>query len=553
MILPLCITLYAYSFALEYSPGVRYPYYIMWAVAGIYFIILMFNVITGWVFRYDAVEGYVRGPLKNVTYLTMLFLFGCIEFSVIKHRKEIASRIFWAFVCLPALCGAIMAVQFVKPNIVLTGTASFAALLLSYLVIQSDQIEYDMVTGLMTYHKFETHICSPRENGTVYILEIDNIIPLQNSLRNKDFRDLQKNLAREMNKLFGRKVYHLSTGRFAAIGKNVDVVEKSHGIICDYIQGLYYNQNILLFPVVFYAVAKSLSKGEKDFAVISEQCNQLLSEAKKQNSVELYHYDKAFTDKIERDNQICNILKRELRADSTQFQVYFQPIYSLKEKKFTYMEALSRLIGTELGFISPGEFVRIAEERGLVEKLGITVFEKVCKFISENKDVVNAVSVNFSVYQMSNPKIVENVLNTINRYGIKPQNVIVEITESIFIDNLNIVNENMRRLSEAGVVFYLDDFGTGYSNLSNVVMLPFKTVKMDRSLVLTLEQGKKYIDLFTNLVSTFKDANLNILVEGVETEVQGAIVQDAGADYIQGFLYSKPMPPENCIELLQKQ
>ena len=233
------------------------------------------------------------------------------------------------------------------------------------------------------------------------------------------------------------------------------------------------------------------------------------------------------------------------------FQVWFQPIYSIKEKKFVYMEALSRLKNTELGDISPAEFVQVAENRGLVERLGFVAFEKICKFIAENRDIVDAVSINFSVYQMLNPNIVENVLGTIERFGLSPSNIVMEITESIFIDNFDFVMQSMLTLTKAGVKFYLDDFGTGYSNLANVVTLPFSTIKMDRSLVLMMEESEKGMSLFTDLVNTFKTGGFKILVEGVETDAQSAHVESAGVDYIQGFLYSHPLPPDECVKLLR--
>ena len=217
------------------------------------------------------------------------------------------------------------------------------------------------------------------------------------------------------------------------------------------------------------------------------------------------------------------------------------------------MEALSRLRGTELGDISPVEFVNVAESRGLIERLGFVAFEKVCKFISENRDIVDAVSINFSVYQMTNPNLIKNVLETIQHFNLKPENIIMEITESIFIDNYALVHDNMVKLSQSGIKFYLDDFGTGYSNLTNVVALPFSTIKLDRSLVLMMEENERGVQLFMNLVNTFKDAGLNILVEGVETNNQNNLVEKAGVNYIQGFLYSRPLSPQDCIEVLNRE
>ena len=187
------------------------------------------------------------------------------------------------------------------------------------------------------------------------------------------------------------------------------------------------------------------------------------------------------------------------------------------------------------------------------EKWAVENFEKVCEFISKNKDVVKAVSVNFSVYQMVNPGIKDFVFSTIEKYGIKPENIIMEITESILIDDFELVRSRMEEFVKAGIIFYLDDFGTGFSNFANVIRLPFYTIKIDRSFVLMMERDEEMLKLVKNLISTFKDSNLKILVEGVETEAQDKLVKNAGVDYIQGFLYSKPLPMDTYIELLRKQ
>ena len=280
--------------------------------------------------------------------------------------------------------------------------------------------------------------------------------------------------------------------------------------------------------------------------------NSMLVRAKASQLKNLQICDESVFVDRERKRYIYRILRRELNLESEQFQVWFQPIYSIKSKKFEYMEALSRLKNTELGDISPQEFVQVAENRGLIEMLGFVAFEKVCKYISENRDTVNAVSINFSVYQMMNPNVVQNVLDTIHRFSLSPSNIIMEITESIFIDNYELVKKHMIELAQSGVKFYLDDFGTGYSNLTNVISLPFSTIKMDRSLVLAMEEGQKGVSLFFDLVSTFKGVGFKILVEGVETNNQNYLVERAGVDFIQGFLYSRPLPPSECVELLQR-
>ena len=324
--------------------------------------------------------------------------------------------------------------------------------------------------------------------------------------------------------------------------------------MAEYISSLNANmEGILPASLEVYTAAIQFSKDEVVYDNIIEILSNMIFKSKAKGLRQLQICDEAILVDMDRKRYIYKILKNELRLDSEQFQVWFQPIYSLKEKRFTYMEALSRLKNTDIGDIMPAEFVQIAESKGLIEKLGNVAFEKVCKFISENRNLVQAVSINFSVYQMMNPNLVQNVLGTIGRFGLQPSNIIMEITESIFIDNFDLVRKNMIQLAVAGIKFYLDDFGTGYSNLANVIGLEFSTIKIDRSLVLKMEESSKAENLISNLIGTFKDADLSILVEGVETNNQNDLVIKAGADYIQGFLYSRPLPPDECIELLKHQ
>ena len=301
-----------------------------------------------------------------------------------------------------------------------------------------------------------------------------------------------------------------------------------------------------------YQAAMEFDEGEKNYNSIMEIINNLLLRAKSTGDKSLLTCNENVLRDLEYKRFIFDILKRELNLSSKQFQVYYQPIYSLKENRFVYMEALSRLRDTERGHISPVDFVEVAESKGLIEQLGDVAFEKVCKFICDNKDVVNAVSINFSVNQIAAPNVVKKIMNTIERFNLAPSNIIIELTESVFIENFEPIFKNITELSQKGVKFYLDDFGTGYSNLANVIALPFSTVKMDRSLVLMMEESSRNVNLVSNLISTFKGANLQILVEGVETEVQNNLVKSAGADFIQGFLYSRPLPANECLELLRK-
>lgn len=522
-------------------------------VESLYFIFVIINVKTGWIFRYDPVEGYIRGPAKNITYILSLAYGVAIVCTVLVQRRLIARRIFWVFIIYPFISLNFVAVQFFLPNILLTGVASFTSILFAYMTIQSYTMEINIKTGLMTESRLRRRVSMQRHDAVLYVMTIDNINMIQSSLDNLELNQVYLHLGEIFMANFPRNAYILSINRLAGICRNMDEAqEKSQKILSDIKKLCSDINSVIPVPIESYSAAIGFSKDNKDYESMIDLINSMLTRAKSSQLKNLQICDESVFVDRERKRYIYRILKRELTLESDQFQVWFQPIYSIQNKRFEYMEALSRLKNTELGDIPPQEFVQVAENRGLIEILGFVAFEKVCKFISDNRDTVHAVSINFSVYQMMNPKVVENVLGTIERFNLSPSNIIMEITESIFIDNYELVMKHMMELAKSGVKFYLDDFGTGYSNLTNVISLPFSTIKMDRSLVLAMEEGQKGVSLFFDLVSTFKGVGFKILVEGVETNNQNYLVERAGVDYIQGFLYSRPLPPHECVDLLRR-
>ncbi|MBP3742306.1 MAG: EAL domain-containing protein [Treponema sp.] len=554
MLCPWAISNYAVDIANSISKNIKIGFSINGSVFLLYSIIIMINIKTGWIFRFDPEAGYIRGPLKNTTYALTAFYSLFIEYSVIRNRKLLARRIFWLFVAYPFISVVFVAFQFFYPHMIFTGVASFSSVLFAYMTIQSYLIEIDIATGLMTESRLRKRIAMQKGHSVLYVFTIDNINFIQASMDVAEWNKMILGLGELFSTQFPHEAYHLSTNRFAAIGKTLDEVTAKSKIITNHIENLSKDINsIIPIPFDCYSAVIEVSHEENDYDSLMDIVNNMLVKAKGEHLHNLQFCDEAILVERERKRYIYRILKRELTLESEQFQVWFQPIYSLEKKRFTYMEALSRLRGTELGDISPVEFVNVAESRGLIERLGFVAFEKVCKFISENRDIVDAVSINFSVYQMTNPNLIKNVLETIQHFNLKPENIIMEITESIFIDNYALVHDNMVKLSQSGIKFYLDDFGTGYSNLTNVVALPFSTIKLDRSLVLMMEENERGVQLFMNLVNTFKDAGLNILVEGVETNNQNNLVEKAGVNYIQGFLYSRPLSPQDCIEVLNRE
>ena len=553
LICPFIMSCYVFDIAFSDPRKRRFFFSLAGIIQTNYMIFVLINIKTGWIFRYDPVEGYVRGPLKYITYILSALYGLSIIATIIVQRKFMARRIFYVFMIYPFISLVFLGIQLFYPFVLLTGVASFTSVLFAYITVQSYMIEFDYRIGLTRESRLRSRVSMRKNGGVFFVIEIEKTNILQANLDTKQFDHLLLQIGSILLAYFPRDAYILPGNRFAAVGKTIEEVKaKSKSIVTDFKSLSSLMLSSLPVRLECRSAALEFTKEGNDFDAMIDIVNNMLSKARTNNDYSLQICDEAVFLDMERKRQIFRILKRELTLESEKFQVWFQPIYSIKEKKFVYMEALSRLKDTELGDISPAEFVQVAENKGLVERLGFIAFEKVCKFIAENRDIVKTVSINFSVQQMLNPNIVENVLGTIKRFSLSPSNIVMEITESIFIDNYDVVMQNMLKLTEAGVKFYLDDFGTGYSNLTNVVALPFSTIKMDRSLVLMMEESEKGKSLFNDLVSTFKSGGFKILVEGVETNSQREHVERAGADYIQGFLYSRPLPPQACLDLLRR-
>ena len=553
LVSPFIMTSYVCDMAIQSDKKKKIFNSILGIIQTLFFILVLINIKTGWIFSFNADTGYVRGPVKNITYILSMCYGLVIVTTVLVQRNKLARRIFWVFILYPFISIYFIAIQYFYPKVLLTGVASFTSLLFAYVTIQSYTMEINLKTGLMTESRLRKRIHIQHKGGVLYVLMIDNINVIQSSLDVSELNQLYLQLGEIFMNIFPRNAYILSMNKLAALGTSIDDISaKSQKVLAELKRLNSDINSIIPVPIESYSAAIEFSKDDNDYDSMLDLVNTMLSRAKASQLKGLQICDESVFADRERKRCIYKILKRELTLESEQFQVWFQPIYSLEGKQFEYMEALSRLRGTELGDIPAQEFVQVAENRGLIERLGFVAFEKVCKFIADNRETVHAVSINFSVYQMMNPKVVQNVLRTIKRFNLSPSNIIMEITESIFIDNYELVMKHMLELAQAGVKFYLDDFGTGYSNLTNVISLPFSTIKMDRSLVLAMEDGQKGVSLFFDLVSTFKGVGFKILVEGVETNNQNYLVERAGVDYIQGFLYSRPLPPHECIDLLRR-
>lgn len=239
---------------------------------------------------------------------------------------------------------------------------------------------------------------------------------------------------------------------------------------------------------------------------------------------------------------------------SRNFQLYYQPQFDAKTKELRGFEALLRWYDSDLGWISPEQFIPLAEETHLVVPLGDWVMTTALATIKEweMKFSFNGImSVNVSPVQFVQEDFIEKLFKKIEKSGIDKKHLEIEITEGVLIDNVEDTISKLNKIREQGVGLSLDDFGTGYSSLRYLQLLPLTTLKIDKSFVSNIAAKDGFeANLTESIISLVSKMGLNTIAEGVENEEQLKMIQKFNCRTIQGFLLGKPMPKEQCEKLL---
>jgi diguanylate cyclase (GGDEF)-like protein len=226
-----------------------------------------------------------------------------------------------------------------------------------------------------------------------------------------------------------------------------------------------------------------------------------------------------------------------------QFQLYYQKQID-QHQRLTGVEALLRWAHPTKGFISPAQFIPLAEETGLIVPIGEWVLREACQTLTQwASDPAKAnltMAVNISVVQFNKKNIVRTVLNALNASGAKPHNLKLEITESLLASDVENVKIKMLELERHGVTFSIDDFGTGYSSLFYLKQLPIHQLKIDQSFVRDIINSPDDQAIAQAVITLANAMQMNVIAEGVETEAQRAMLQDLGCGAYQGYLFGKP-------------
>ncbi len=522
-------------------------------------IALLLNGFNGAIFGYNDDGSYRRGSAIAILYVcSLLYLIFGIVYLFKYKRLFTLEKLISLFAIFPLTAAAVI-VQLFHGTLLVEMFASALALLLIIITVQRPEELLDFLTGLGKYDAYCTDMKKNFSNGKrvgVIMVNISNYSSIHAMLGLDNLNMLLKNVASMLvainkNEKLHADLYYLDRGRyrFVVSEEHWDKLDKTaEKVNFELKQSVIFN-HMALNLIVFVCIAHCPEEitGFEPLMAFGNELNEMPYTGQVLKTSEISEKNR-----FKLSNELNAIIDGAIANRS--FEVYYQPIYSIKDKSFISAEALLRLKHEKYGFISPEIFIPAAEKSGAIHKIGEMVLEDVCRFISssEYKSLgLKYIEINLSVAQCMQTDLADNILQIMKRYGVKSNQINLEITETAASYSQNIMMENLDKLTEAGVEFSLDDYGTGYSNIKSVASLPIKIVKLDKTFVDNESNPRMWIVL-KNTIKMLKDMNMHIVVEGIETEGLMKKFADLECEYIQGYYYSKPIPENDFISFIKK-
>lgn len=521
-----------------------------------YSILVFLNLRFGFIFTLDSM-GYQPQWFESIIFVVAYIYMGLMIYTIETNRKKLDQVLRYVLIAYVLITTIFVSIQYFYPQLLLVGTAAGLSILIMYLYIQSKELVSDYLTRLPNRVAFEGlikyRLKSKKQLKTI-VISLSDFKNINNMYGQKNGDRLLHELTQYFVDLVGRvNVFRYSGDKFALLYYEED---NSSEYLIESIQNRFkqswfvYDSLIHIESILIYVDVNRHVKNEYELlAVIDFMIDKSKSD---KNHVPSYSNENTIHEVI-RKSQLNEYINKALTEDL--FHIVVQPIYDLKNKSYRYAEVLLRLDHPSLKGISPVELIPLAEESGRIIDLGLCILRKTLEFLSscdEHNIQLDIVSINFSVVQMNDANVVSDVEKILNEYPKYRHKIAIEITESIFISDYNHIIEQMLELKGLGINFFLDDFGVGYSNVLNVIKLPLSVIKIDKSLIYESIHNMSNRKLIHGLSDAFKESGMTVLAEGIETEEQFDIVKDMQVDYIQGYLFAKPMSIADTIEFLLK-
>lgn len=533
------------------------PYTIPYIV---YLVVLLTNIANQQVYYITAAQGYVRGVWFQLPYVIGLVNILWILSLLLRNTKLLRGDAGRIIAVTAALDLVAMAIQFYHPDTVMTGLFITLNILMLHLYVQNSSKSTDHLTGLANRVAMRHRLKQRISRGSTFSLYIFSIRGFKQVNQHYGLEVGDKvliSMANLLTNAFPKEVvFRYSGDEFAVLLKRDEAQNEAR--IQQFLptvgRPLNIDGNEITMDMV-YARVDSKDFGTDVKSLISA-ADYSISILKAQGGKVRYLHDTTVVDKMITRNAMIQTIKWALEEE--RFVVHYQPIYSTEKRAFTQAEALVRMMGSEGKLIYPNDFIPVAESTGLIVPMTYQVLERVCADLRALMDdqgegcPIDSISVNFPYLQFTSPDMEGRIDEIMERYQIPPSMIKIEITERTLVSDAQTTREMMLRMKRRGFFFELDDFGVEYSNLHTILNLPLSIIKLDRSLLLAACSTPENTSFFQHLVAGIRSTQRVAIAEGVEESDQLNLVMGCGCAYIQGYIFSKPLPFEGFTAFVEK-
>lgn len=503
---------------------------------------------------------YTYGPSCYAAYAGALILVLIILGKLTLQGRAMNPKRRNAIILWMAIWVSAAVMQFLNSRLLLVGFSGALGVMILFFELENPEIFIDRNTGLYNRYAMAEYFGQEYRLGRlvcgIYI-SLENI--REREVPYFKMEAVLAELARFIRQMPEATVFKTDAREFMLVFESREAYEKARDAVFNRFEQSWLKENgsdadgepVYLQPHYLLFPSGAVAKNAEELLSILKYFR--LHCADVQESYTLVLDEETVSKKRERDEMLEEVVQA---VKEDRVEVFFQPIYSTAQKKFVAAEALARIRRTDGSIIPPGLFIPIAEETGMIAKIGETVFEKTCRFIKENDIArygIEYIEVNLSVVQCEDEALAETYIEIMKKHDLAPRYINLEITESAAIVRKNILLDNMQSLIDYGVAFSLDDFGNGQSNLNYIVDMPVQIVKFDRDMTQAYFQTQKAQFVLQAATNMAHDMQLQVVAEGVETADQLAVLEALNIDYIQGYYFSKPIDEKAFLAFVRER
>lgn len=519
------------------------------------FLLIVTNYWNGLIFSIDSYGTYCHGPLYMVIYYYALLYDGVFAFLTIIHGRELTEKnaaVLWEFMLIQAVC---VIIQALFETYLMTGFGVSVGIVILYWTIGNPNACTDHMTGAFNKHYFNKWLGEQLEKGKpIHVITIN--FPRLKHI-NKIYGSNVGNrlliyITETLQKINPHvQVFRISGKNFFLVMQTLADYEQTRDKVLKLFQKNFdIDGRYIPFPAIICGIINGEKLPKNTFISYFDYMASLVRTSRE--TVLIQSNEKMMNNFIY--EQKIEIFLNEA-IEKNLFDVYYQPVYSMKTNKYITLEALSRLWHPTLGYVPPDVFITLAERTGLILKIGLLQFRRVCRFIKENEYImkqIRNIKFNLSPVEILEYGHVQALINIIQEYELSFSYFQFEITETVATEYSSHLYEVLDLLLDTGITLCLDDFGSGYANLNTVLKLPFSCIKMDRSLLRGLNEDPQVAFLYRSLISVLHEMKYRIVSEGVETKEEEEKLREWGVDMIQGYYFSRPVNSREILEILDK-